>query len=393
MMVEYKTVRFGEFLIERKEFFTIDEMARYKRARVQLHWKGIVLRDEVNGSEIKTKKQQAARIGELLVAEIDAKVGGFGIVPPGLDAAIVSSHYFLYEINEKICSGKWLDWYLRSGLLEDQVKAQGSTNYAAIRPSNVLGYEIPLPPLEEQRRIVGRIEALAGRVREALSLRERAVEETDSLIFSEMQQIFKAEGNRSVELQTVCSAIIDNLHSNPTYSDDGNIPCIRSSDVGWGKLFLDTAQKTTEAEYKLRTVRGKPTENDVVLVREGGGTGKVAIVEKGQKFSLGQRVMMLRPNPDIVQPKYFLYQMLSPFIHEEQILPLSKGSASPHLNIGSLRNFRFVLHPLDEQRRIVAHLDVVQTKVDELRRLQAETQEELAALMPSILDRAFKGEL
>jgi type I restriction enzyme, S subunit len=115
-----KTAKFGEFLGHRKEFFRIDDTERYKRARVQLHWKGIVLRDQVEGMEIKTKEQQAARTGELLVAEIDAKVGGVGIVPLELDGAIVSSHYFLFEINESKCLRRWLDFYIRSGLLDDR---------------------------------------------------------------------------------------------------------------------------------------------------------------------------------------------------------------------------------------------------------------------------------
>ena len=51
------------------------------------------------GAEIKTKRQQRVQAGDLLVAEIDAKVGGFGIVPAGLAGAIVSSHYFLYEVD------------------------------------------------------------------------------------------------------------------------------------------------------------------------------------------------------------------------------------------------------------------------------------------------------
>jgi len=48
---------------------------------------------------------------------------------------------------------------------------------------------------------------------------------------------------------------------------------------------------------------------------------------------------------------------------------------------------------LSEQRRIVEHLDGLQAKVDALKKLQAETAAELAALLPSILDKAFKGEL
>ena len=48
---------------------------------------------------------------------------------------------------------------------------------------------------------------------------------------------------------------------------------------------------------------------------------------------------------------------------------------------------------MEEQHRIVAHLDNLQTKVDALKRLQAETATELDALLPSVLDKAFKGEL
>ncbi len=83
----------GDVVAHRKQFINIDDTATYRRPRVQLHAQGIVLRDELPGALIKTKTQQLCRAGELLVAEIDAKVGGFGIVPEGLDGAIVSSHY------------------------------------------------------------------------------------------------------------------------------------------------------------------------------------------------------------------------------------------------------------------------------------------------------------
>jgi type I restriction enzyme, S subunit len=80
-------------------------------------------------------------------------------------------------------------------------------------------------------------------------------------------------------------------------------------------------------------------------------------------------------------------------VQEEQITPLSKGSASPHLNIGALRRFNLKLPPLPEQRRIVAELDVLQAEIDALKRLQAETAVEVEALLPSILDRAFDAGL
>lgn len=58
-----------------------------------------------------------------------------------------------------------------------------------------------------------------------------------------------------------------------------------------------------------------------------------------------------------------------------------------------LEEMRILVPTIPEQRRIVVELDALQAEVDALKRLQTETAEELDALLPSILDRAFKGEL
>ena len=66
-------------------------------------------------------------------------------------------------------------------------------------------------------------------------------------------------------------------------------------------------------------------------------------------------------------------------------------------NIGisatTLKSIPLPVPPLPEQRRIVAHLDDLQAKIDSLKALQAQSAAELDALLPSILDKAFKGEL
>src|SRR5207249_9108284 len=102
---------------------TIDDLTTYKRPRVRLHAQGVVLRDEVPGALIKTKQQQVCRGGELIVAEIDAKVGGFGIIPETLDGAIVSSHYFLFGIDVTKMSRTFLDHFVRTPAFRDQVEA------------------------------------------------------------------------------------------------------------------------------------------------------------------------------------------------------------------------------------------------------------------------------
>ena len=145
-MKHWPKIALSEVIIHRKEFIRIDDLQEYKRCRVQLHAKGIVLRDIIAGALIKTKKQQICRLGDFLVAEIDAKVGGYGIVPADLDSAIVSSHYFLFEVNDTQLDRRFLDFFIRTPDFRDQVSARGSTNYAAIRPKHVLNYTIPSPP-------------------------------------------------------------------------------------------------------------------------------------------------------------------------------------------------------------------------------------------------------
>jgi hypothetical protein len=63
------------------------------------------------------------------------------------------------------------------------------------------------------------------------------------------------------------------------------------------------------------------------------------------------------------------------------------------INQRQLKAFRVFQPPLPEQRRIVAELDALQAEVDALKRVQAETAAELDGLLPSVLDKAFKGEL
>jgi len=69
------------------------------------------------------------------------------------------------------------------------------------------------------------------------------------------------------------------------------------------------------------------------------------------------------------------------------------GSAQPTIPLKGIRALPIPAAPIQEQRCIVAELDALQAEVDALKRHQAETAAELDALLPAILDRAFRGEL
>lgn len=146
-------------LRHRREFITIDDNTQYRRVTVQLHGRGIVARDTVMGDQIKTKQQKLLRANDFLVAEIDAKMGGFGIVPAPLAGAIVSSHYFTFEIDSDLLLPGFLDAFIKVGFITKSVEnsVRGSLNYAAIRPAHVLRMRFPFAPIPDQERVIERM--------------------------------------------------------------------------------------------------------------------------------------------------------------------------------------------------------------------------------------------
>ncbi|TSA19796.1 hypothetical protein D4R75_08305 [bacterium] len=387
MSKKWPIVRLGEVLAYRKEFITINDLRAYERPRVQLHVKGIVLRDRVPGALIKTKTQQVCRSGEFLVAEIDAKVGGFGIVPESLDGSIVSSHYFLFVLNESKIDRRFLDFFIRTPAFREQVAAQGSTNYAAIRPSHVLGYEVPLPLPSEQRRIVARIEELATHIGEARTLREKAVGEAENLVTSARAKAFEPKpGWASMLITDFCESpqygYTESASQIPIGPRFLRITDIQDGRVDWKRVPFCRCPDPTK--YLLKA-------DDLVFARTGATTGKSFVIRDCPEAVFASYLIRLRVRHTVSVD--YLYQYFQSPSYWGQIADEKKGTGQPNLNGSKLEKLKIPIAPPHEQARIIDELDALQAEVDALKRLQGETSRELDALMPSILDKAFKGEL
>jgi len=385
-------VPLGRVIRQRSEFVQIDDLETYKRVRVQLHAKGIVLRDIVSGAEIKTKRQLVCRAGEFLVAEIDAKVGGFGIVPDDLAGAIVSSHYFLFGINETKLEKQFLDFFIRTPAFREQVKAQGSTNYAAIRPDDVLQYQIPLPPLDEQRRIVARTEALAAKIEEARGLRGEALCELETIVASSRGTLFFQLRERliPVRLDSVSDCRLGKMLSDKAKTGIGATPYLRNANVQWDRLDLSSV---FEMDFDERQKQALALRAGDVLVCEGGDIGKAAVWNDEIPGCCYQKALhRIRVNSQRAIPRFILHHIFWAAEHGH-FTDIKTQTTIAHLTGVKLKAYGVLIPALPEQRRIVAYLDGLQAKVDALKKLQAETAAELDALLPSILDKAFKGQL
>jgi type I restriction enzyme S subunit len=191
-------------------------------------------------------------------------------------------------------------------------------------------------------------------------------------------------------LHSICSVFIDCDHKTPDYLEEG-IPLLRPRDIKPENLTIAGTVRISEAEHEKRCERHRPVEGDIVYSREL-SFGNAAMIPGDCVVSLGQGTMLVRANETRVEKRFLLKALNSPFVRE-QAATAAKGAAHPHVNLKDIRVFGVPVPPLPEQRRIVAELDALQAEVDALKRLQTDTAAELDALLLSILDTAFKGEL
>ncbi len=378
MSNNWPKVKLGEVLEHRKEFITIDDLKNYRRPRVQLHAQGIVLRDELPGALIKTKEQQICRAGEFLVAEIDAKVGGYGIVPELLDGCIVSSHYFLFVVDPARLDQNFLDYFIRTSTFGDQVTAQGSTNYAAIRPSHVLNYEIPLPQLAEQRRIVTRIEELETKIGEARLLRQQAEGEAEALMVSTHLRL---AGPRTRKLGEVLVLDERRVGVTPT----GEYPQVGVRGFGGG-LFPKRSISGNETTYKAFN---QLYEGALVLSQVKGWEGAIGVCASNLAgWFVSPEYRTFRCTTSEIRPDYLAVLVRTEwFWGQLKDVTRGVGARRERTRPEQFLNLQISMPDVVKQEtgeRIFA-------EVDTLKVMQAHTVAELEALMPSILDRVFRG--
>jgi type I restriction enzyme S subunit len=393
-VTRYPTEALAEALVHRSEFVTIDDEIAYKRCRVQLRGNGVVPRDIVRGGDLKTKRQQLCRPNDFLVAEIDAKLGGFGVVPEELDGAIVSSHYFLFDINEHKLLPSFLDLYVRTPSFQEQVVARGSTNYAAIRPAQVLTYKVPLPSLPEQEHLVAFLHSAEARITEAQRLQDEATAEAGALLTSAVGERLSARATG-----TVGAVLLEKPRN-------GWSPRCDNAEGGAAVLGLGaiTGFKYRPLEYKRTsevTTDGRHywlEPGDLLMTRSNTEhlVGHAAIYSGEPTPCIYPDLMMrLKVNPQRVDTRFLYYWLRTPNVRA-RIQDAASGTSGTMKKITQkhVMDLPFPVElTLEEQRAAVRSLDEIVSRVEELRSHQLSATDDLRALMPSLLDRAFRGDL
>ena len=285
-----------------------------------------------------------------------------------------------------------MGWLLAANYFEPTLseQARGTTGYAAVRPKQFLGCKVPLPPLDEQRRIVARIDELAALIEEAQALRAKAREEAEALLDSALYEVFAL-----AETECWQHKLVEELceKSRYGYTESAQLERVgpkflRITDIQNGAVNWDTVPYCVcddVDKYRLQP-------GDILFARTGATTGKSFLVKQCPEAVFASYLIRLQVQPGL-EPEYLYWFFQSPQ-YWAQVYEEKKGSAQANMNARKLSGIAVPVAPGEEERnRIVAYLDGLQAQVDELTATQDATQAKLDALLPSVLNRAFRGEL
>ncbi|AFZ27111.1 restriction endonuclease S subunit [Cylindrospermum stagnale PCC 7417] len=382
----YPLVPLGELLIKSEEWIDINPTEKYKQVTVKIWGKGVIERNEVSGAEIAATKRLKVRYGQFILSRIDARHG-----------AVVTNDFPVFTLNNQKIVPQFLDWISKTKDFIELCKAasEGTTNRVRLKEDKFLLMKIPLPPLEEQRRIVLRVEELVGKIEEVRSLRQKALEETDVLLAVESTKLLA-----KTLVKGQLSDVLLEKPRNGWSARCNNMPegtPILSLGAVTGFSYRQTEFKRTSepvsiyAHYWL-----KP--GDLLITRSNTPelVGHAAIYNGSPYPCIYPDLMMRLETDESKTDKQFVHHWLACTLVRNYIKGKAKGT-SPTMKKISQDVVMNIPFPSDlsipEQRRIVAYLDELQTKVDTMKQHREEAIKELDALLPAILDKAFKGEL
>jgi len=371
----------------------------YRQLGVRLWGVGAYERESMDGSQTKYKQLSRVETNDIVVNKIWARNGSVAVVPESLSGCFVSGEFPTFAPHKKQLNPRWFHWFTKTRPFWNQCdeKSRGTSGQNRIRPEQFLKVEIPLPSLSEQRRIVARIEELSAKVEEARGLRQKSKTETQKLMPSILNGIFTSTAFK--QHGTVMLGEIADIKSGVTLGRNLQgitirLPYLRVANVQEGRLDLSLIKEVEILEHEKD--KWSLQKGDVLLT-EGGDwdkLGRGTVWNEEIPNCIHQNhIFRVRVSQHEFMPEYLCALLSSPY-GKEYFQSASKQTTNlASINQRQLKAFVVFRPSLLEQAKIVEQIKLAQAKIDSVKQLQLETAAELDALMPTILDRAFKGEL
>lgn len=345
--------------------------------------RGLFRKEPVHGSNTSYKFFYQLKADHFVMSQLFGWEGALALSSPEFAGLYVSPQFPTFQCDQSRLDRSFLGWRTRMPSFWDDLatRTRGmGDRRRTLDPKALLACKIPLPPLDEQRHIVTRIEDLAGRIKEGQKLRKESLESSSSVITSLHVNL---SGQRAISLRNILTLDERRITVRP----DGTYPQIGIKGFGGG-LFARGVLGGTETTYREFNLL---FDGAFVLSQVKGWEGAIAVCDKrfaGLYASPEYRTFSFIS--DEALPEYMSAIVSSPWFYGKLAdLTRGVGARRERTRPEAFLEMKIPMPNIEQQRRA---LQVFQ-KLNTLKNIQSETAVELDALMPSILSKAFRGEL
>lgn len=346
--------------------------------------KSIQFSKSVSSSEAPSRARQVLKTSDVLVSTVRPNLNGVARVPANLDGSIASTGFCVLRPKVEYLDPLYLFHWVQSSLfVDDMVRKATGASYPAVSNKLVLGSYIPLPPIDEQRRIA----AILDKADELRTKRRRALAHLGTLIEAVFTEMFgdPTSAPKSVPFSDLATRITYGFTS-PMDHVSAGIPILTGKNVLMGTIDMENVHYGTPHQVSALTDKSKPNLGDILVTKDG-TIGRCAVV-RSVPICINQSVALVQLQRDKVLPEYVQGMLSHPSV-QLKLHGMKKGNSIPHLQITEFAKMRVPLPALELQQSYSAKV----FQVEKMRRHHTAQLLELDVLFASLQHRAFRGEL
>ena len=179
-------------------------------------------------------------------------------------------------------------------------------------------------------------------------------------------------------IKELCSVVVDCPHSTPTWTAEGKI-VVRSNNIKNGRIDFSSPSYTDDEHFQQRIKRATPQGGDIIITREA-PMGEVGMIPEGIVCCLGQRMVLLRANPEICDNYYLLYSLQSRYVQHQISWSEGTGTTVSNLRIPHLEQLKIPYLPLSKQRQVSSVLRCLEGKIEQNRVINDNLQQQARAI-------------